>query len=246
MRYIGVVGLAIAAIVNMVVGTRMLVMAVKNRREPELLLAILMWLGGVFGLALLNIAQRVSTLPLGAKPALAVAGVGCQYAASLAQLRFAWKVFRPRQPWATTFYLAFVGTVVAGYVVDIVSGAYIGYAGEKMQSLHYVFGFSMRNLTAVALVVESFIFLGKLNKQLAIGLTTADLVRRVRLWVIAWSLIAVLYTIALIHRLATGQSPSATPLAIATMGLLAATSGVCFWFAFLGHHGKPAERGSSG
>jgi Na+-transporting methylmalonyl-CoA/oxaloacetate decarboxylase beta subunit len=230
---VGIIGLAIGAIVNMVVGTRMLTMAIKNRREPELMLAILMLVGGVFGLALLNIAQRVHVLPPEAKPLLASAGVGCQYVAALAQLRFAWVVFRPGQSWATAFYLTFTAAVVAGYVVDILSGSYIGYAGEPMRSLHFAYGLALRNVTAIILAVESYIFLGKLKRQLAIGLTSSHVVRSVRLWVLALSMVAVLYTIAFAYRLATGESASAAPAAIATMGLLAASAGVCFWLAFL-------------
>jgi hypothetical protein len=231
--HIGAIGLAAALLVNLVVGLRMAFLGLRTKQSPEILLAILMLLGGVLGLSILNIAQNVTAIPAPTRLVFAAVGLSAQYLAAMSQIAFLWRVFRFGQTPAMVFYSVYATGLVAAYLLDFVSGSWAAYGGGAMTNAGYVPGFALRTGAAILAALEGLRYLVMLRRQLRFALAEPAVVRRFTYYVISMVSMALVYSIGFVHRLLTGESASATPATGLAMGLLAATTAVTLGLAFL-------------
>ena len=127
-------GAAPSVLVSLVIGVRVMWLAQRTRGLPEFAMALGLMLMGGLGYPILILAQFGSFLPDDARVFLIVVHLVFHAIAMPAVAVFNWRVFRPREAWATAFVIAIVSAVLACFVGQSVDPGYRAMAlgGERV------------------------------------------------------------------------------------------------------------------
>lgn len=169
-------------LVGWVIGLRLLLLARRTRRVPELAIGLGIFLiGGVsYPLAVMSSSLRDTA------PALAVAFiVGSATSSHLgvtANCVFIWKVFRPAAGWARTLVILAVVATGIGFAGNLHLGLTGGVHTMSDKKGWTLFLMATAVLAFSWAAVESLLYHDKLRRRLALGMADPVVVNRFLLW----------------------------------------------------------------
>lgn len=234
MEFVRVFGVGVFLFTCFAVGGKMLLLARRTRRVPELALGLALFLSGGLGGILLFVGQsRAEEL---GDLALAVRGAGvlCLSTGAIALWCFTWRVFRPQAGWAAALFAVMCAAVVAGFLGEAITG---DFATRRFENSWSWLGLSARSLAYLWAGLESLRYHRVMRRRLRLELADPLIVNRFLLWGIgalaAWGI----YGVVLLN-IVSGTADAAdagvfhsTVPALVT-SLLGCTSGATMGLAF--------------
>lgn len=222
-------GIAVMILADAVVGTRLVWLASRTRRLPELGLGGSLLLLGAIGYPL-SIAARsggggspeADAAWLGA--ALGFQNLGC---AAMAVATLA--TFRPRVGWGRALTGLCALLLLGSWGVQLATG---DFANRPGASAAYWVGFAGRVLPFVWAAVESWRYHALLRRRLQVGLAEPAVTDRFRLWAISASGVVCAFAVFLVGILA-GLEVATSPWVLVPTSVVGCISGVTLWLAFL-------------
>lgn len=219
-------GLLVMIAADAVVGARLLILAARQRRLPELAFGATFVLLGVVGYPL-AISARSAAGGTGDGGLLAAA-LAAQNLGALAMYVATWQVFRPDAVWALRLVSMAGGVFLASLLGDSFQ------AGRPLLrdgGSWYYLGFAARALAFVWAAHEAFRYHGMMRRRLALGLGDPVVADRFRLWAVSATAVAVAFGAFLAGRLFAPDGVMAAPVLIAT-SLAGIVAGVTVLLAF--------------
>lgn len=223
------IGVALQMGVDAVVGLRLLALAARTRKLPELGFGLTFVLLGGVGFPLSVVARGELAPSPEAAGTLLVAGFAAQNAGCLALFAVTWRVFRPESRLAA----AAVALAAAAFVASLVGhGATVGFHGGVDESPWYYVGFAARGLAFAWAAFESGRYVRLLGRREALGLGNPVVRDRFRLWCLASCTIVATFLVVLAGRLTTGN-PVESPWVLGTTSVGGLVVAIALWLAFL-------------
>lgn len=226
---LGGVGFGAFLSVSLVLGVRLLLLARRTRKLPELAIGLNFLLAGAIGYALLLAAESLQLLPPPWDGRGSFAGVTAISLGAACVALFSRAVFRPASPLAGFALGALVAWLAFGvwgswalHVARAESGLghWLGRWGPNV-GLLVAFGWS---------ALEPLRFSGMMRKRLRIGMGDALVANRLLLWGVGNGAIAAVALVHLVLQLrGEHQLP---PSLVGVVSLLVLTTAVCEWLAF--------------
>jgi hypothetical protein len=210
------------------VGARLLALARRTRKLPELAFGAGFLLLGVLG-------QPVAVLgrsPLAGSPELAGAllavGLAAQSLGCLCLDAGTWQVFRPTSRRAA----AAVAGVAAIFVTSLVGhGLTVGFAGGADRGAFYWAGLLARGGSFAWCAVEALLYHRQMRRRLRLGLGDPVVANRFLLWAVASSGLVAAF-LAFVTAKLTGVNAATSPPFLATSFAVAVVCSVAMWLAF--------------
>lgn len=226
---LGPIGFGAFLIASLVLGVRLLLLARRTRKLPELAIGLNFLLAGAIGYALLVAAESLRLLPAPWDGRASFAGVtAISLGAALVGL-FSRAVFRPESRLAGVALAALCAWLVLGvwgsWVLHVLRdesglGGWLGRWGPNL-GLLAAYGWSAG---------EPLHFAVLMHRRLRIGMGDPLIESRMRLWGIGTAAIAAVAAVHLVAQLA-GHT-ELPPSLIGIVSLLVLTTALCEWLAF--------------
>ncbi len=233
MSPVGAVAVLLFMVASVVVGTRLLLLWIRTRRLPELLLATALWCTGFFGFALGVMAKKMVSMPPSARLLLQVLDLSGEYLGAAALLLFAWRVFRPKERWARGIAVAWGAASVGMLAWELSSGQYVRYMDSAPVSGPCVpLGLAVRGLAPAWMTVEALRYYSMLRRRQRLGLAEPLVVNRLGLWTLASAGTFVGYAVSVVHRAVYGTALEAHGWVVDSVAFLAFVSAVAISLAF--------------
>ncbi len=225
MRTLANIGFASFVIASFLVGLRLLAIAMRTGKTPELAIGAAFFAGGGCGYGLIVLAFAMRVFPHSMVPIVVLAGNAAASFGAIALAFGIWRIFRPADRWPLWMLAAVVvplalslgarlsdlATVPAGPVVfwGFIAGSGVSYAWSTYESLR---------------------FHAMMRRRTRIGLATESMARRFLLWGIAGCSAVGIHVCAAANRFIDADGiPPGLQLVQAIFGLAAA---IGIWFAF--------------
>jgi hypothetical protein len=224
------VGFGVFFLASLAIGVRLVALAARTRRQPELLIGI-----GILGIGPTAMGSMMAAAALaGAAPGVARALTALAFTAiatgSTAACIFNWRVFRPDAAWAR----AWVGATAVLYALAIATeGATTGFANPLRPGPG---GLCVSALCASNLLwgaAESLRYWALMRRRLRLGLADPLVTNRFLLWGIGIGAAAVGSMISLTVQLVTGDAMAELPALMLSNSLHGLTAAVLMWIAFV-------------
>jgi hypothetical protein len=215
---------------SLVVGGRLLVLAVRSGELPEFAVGVALLLMGGIGYPAGAIARGAPGIGALARVSLAASAMVCMVLGTAGIALFNWRVFRPDERWAARLVAGLGAALVASFIWQALTPGFIA-AGENR-------GPGLRTLEVLAGVslawaaLESTSYAVKLRRRLALGLADPVLADRVRLWSIA-IVSAQILNAASVAAAAVGTDIATWRYGGALIGPLGVVAALSMWLAFL-------------
>jgi len=217
------IGVLVMIVADAVVGIRLLGVAWRTRRLPELCFGLSFVCLGVLGYPLSIVARRAGQMELLAGALL------FQDLASLAMIVATWQPFRAADRWLRWVLAAACGLFAASLLGDsLTARAWLLRDG----GLWYEIGFWMRAGAFVWAAAESGRFFLAIRRRLALGLADPVLVDRFRLWTLSSGAISLAFLVFYLGRLWTDDVSTSLPV-LALTSLVGLVAGISVWLVFL-------------
>jgi hypothetical protein len=231
MRIVAIFGGGAFVLVSLVVGARMLLLALRTRGLPELVLGLCLFLMGGLGYPLTAVARQAAALDLGVRTAFMIVAHLCILAGAIALGVFNWRVFRPESRAARAGAIA-LGAALAGCFAwqGVTPGFAAGAVGKEGAAI-----VAINLLTAVAMLwaaAESALHLARLLRRSRLGLGDPLVTDRIRLWCFSMTGAAAIAVGSTALHFA-GLDPAASIPGALMIGPLGLASSVATWLAFL-------------
>jgi len=223
-RWLGA-GVVLQLVACAIVGLRLLALAARTRRAPELSLGCAFVLMGAVGYPLAIYARSGA-----AGEAAAVWlewALAAQNVAALAIYVMNWRTFHPERPEVA----AAVTLVALGFAASHLGAWWVGIERGADGGAFYYLGLALRAGAYVWAAFDSIGYYRLLRRRRALGLAEPVVLDRFRLWSIATVSISVGFAVFLTGRLVPGVT-AVSPWVLVPTSLVAATSGVAMWLAF--------------
>lgn len=214
-------------VVSLVVGIRLLRLAARTRRLPELAVGLALFLMGGFGWPLIVVAQQATALPDWARSGLALLSTILMSVGETSLALFTWRVFRPEAGWARALVLL----VGLGFASCIVGQAFVpGYPAIALEGAAPWLAFRILPIVCLGWTgLESAWHARGCLRRRRIGLADPVVANRFVLWAVC-TLTSALLTVATVIGGPTFQTSLAGIALLAPASLVAA---LALWFAFL-------------
>lgn len=179
---VGALSTLLLAAIGWLVGVRLLLLAKRTRRAPELCLGLGIFLIGGIAYPLAAASNIMGESAPNLAWLLAVASATASHIGVTANCIFNWKVFRPASRWPRLAVTAAVVATLIGFAGNLSAGLHGGITSMADKRGWTLF------LMAIALgafswaAVESFLYHDKLRRRLALGMADPVVVDRFRLW----------------------------------------------------------------
>jgi hypothetical protein len=193
-------GLGLFLVVSLVVGARLLVLARRTRRLPELLIGAGFVVGGALGYAPENLILHTDWVTPVWRPAVTIGSGAAIRLSALLMAVFTWRVFRPGEPWAAAFSAALALLLLAGWIAY--PGPW-GLAADAWQWRWSLFTSVVRSAAFGWSAVESLRAARAARRRAALGLADAVGAERLRLWGVAMTAVALMSSVPLGTRTVT-------------------------------------------
>jgi hypothetical protein len=172
-------GVGVFLVTCLAVGGKMLLLARRTHRVPEIALGLSLFLSGGLGGILLFIGQsRAEKL---GDFALGIRGTGllCLSMGAIALWCFTWRVFRPQARWAAVLFAVACAAVVSGFLGEAIAG---DFATDRFANVWSWVGLCGRSLAYLWAGLESLRYHRLMRRRLQLGLAEPLLVNRFLLW----------------------------------------------------------------
>lgn len=226
---LGLVGFGSFLTVSMVLGVRLLALARRTRKLPELAIGLNFLLAGAVGYALLLAAESLRLLPAPWDGRASFVGVtAISVGAGFIGL-FSRAVFRPASPLAGLALAALIGWLLLGvfgswvlHVLGVTSGLG-GWLGRWAPNLGLLLAYGWS-------AFEPLRFHGLMERRMRIGMGDALVANRLLLWGLGTGAVAAVTAIHLVAQLLGHDE--LPPSLIGVVSLLVLATAVCEWLAF--------------
>jgi hypothetical protein len=226
---LSLLSLGLLLVVTVVIGFRLVRLAGRTRRLPELLIGLALLCFAPLGYGLMFAARMPGLIPASQKTAFVITGLFGLTAGATALYAFVWQVFRPSAGWARSLcYACFVALIVstAGDVATRLIGRSDG------SGLWFWSNFVMRTLSLAWAGSESMRYWRMMCRRLALGLADPLTTSTFLLWGLgAWSAAAA-FAVAFVTRAVTGHHAMVIPEANAAVCVLAVIASATIFLAF--------------
>jgi len=210
----------------LVVGARVLRLALRTGQLPEWALGIVLFVSGGLGYPLLFVGS-LAFLPEALKGISFGGGLVALSVGSAALYLFNWRVFHPDSVWAR---LLFVGVLIVFFVSFLAEALTTGFAGER-NLIWYVLGTVTRAIPYGWAAVESLYHHARLRRALRFGLVDPMVVDRFRLWGLGAAAIFTSFTLVFVSGL-IGNPTSHPPELVAVVACLGIPAAIATALAF--------------
>ncbi len=226
------IGVLFQVAVCAAVGGRLLWLAARTRKIPELALGLAYVLLGVLGYPL-AIVVRSGALSEAASGPLLAAALAAQNLSIVGIYVMTWRTFHP----SSRLLGVAIGIVVLGFGVSLVGGGVGSLSGGALaRSLDeggfYYLGLALRSLGFFWAAGESVRYHALLRRRLVLGLADAVVVDRFRLWSIATVATSFGFVFFLFGKL-TIPGYATSPWVLSVTSAVGIISGVSLWLAFV-------------
>jgi hypothetical protein len=214
----------------LVLGARLLLMAVRTRELPELCIGAGLFLMGGVGYPLMMVARFHTGLDDPTRQAVAVAHLACSLTGNIAVCVFNWRVFRPDSAGAKGLTLAVAGSLLGLFLAQAISPGFLAFAkgaGGPWSHATYLSSFAYAWAGA-----ESTRYFLMMSKRAKLGLADPVITDRFRLWAIGTLSAVVISGVGIVFR-ALGLDFQGSAIGGLTIGSLGMVTAICFWLAFL-------------
>ena len=226
MKLVILVGYGWFILTCLVVGARVLRLALRTGQIPEWALGIVLFVSGGLGYSLLFMGS-LAFLPVELKELTFAAGLVALSVGSAALYLFTWRVFRPDRVWAFFVFAAALFLMISSFVIEALT---TGFAGER-SLLWYSVGTVTRAVPYGWVALESFHHFARLRRALRFGLADPMVVDRFRLWGLGAAAIFTSFTLVFVSGL-VGTPTSHPPALVALVACLGIPSAVAMALAF--------------
>lgn len=233
MRVLAILSLVAFAGTGTLVGARLLMLARRTRRFPELAVGLGLLLICALGHPFCAVGRLPALFgtPLG--DGLFVLGLALCTGGILLLYGFTWRVFRPAEGWARAAVIA-AAVLLLGLDAGVVLAS--GHAGTLPEILPLTRPYAVGIALCVGAAflwsgLESWAHAGRLRRRLALGLADPVVLDRFRLWGTA-SLAGATLCATLAGCLAAGMMVLHEPLPLAMTAGAGAVASACFLLAF--------------
>jgi hypothetical protein len=210
----------------LVVGARVLRLALRTRQLPEWAMGIVLFVSGGLGYSLLFI-RSLAFLPGELKELTFAAGLVALSVGSAALYLFTWRVFRPDSVWALLVFAGALFLMISSYVIELLT---TGFGGER-SLLWYSVGTVTRAIPYGWVAVESLHHHARLRRSLRFGLADPMVVDRFRLWGLGAAAIFANFALVYVSGL-IGDPTSHPPALVALLACLGIPAAIAMALAF--------------
>ncbi len=227
MQALSLTALAFFLLSSTVVGIRLLCLARRTRQTPELAIGLAFLLGGVLGYVPIVLASAEGLVAPAAAPAMLVLGILSLDLGAACLWWFSWRVFRSAGHLGRVVFAAALATLAVSLVGEAASGGFD--RATLSHSAWYWLGFGARTSAFAWCFVESFLYFGRMQRRVRVGLA-----REVDAHVFfLWSLTtAAVLSMFLLRAIAAGSQGTLPPLVVLAQAVLGLMAGALIWITF--------------
>lgn len=230
MQLFAAVGGAISVLVSWIVGLRLMLLARRTRRAPELLVGLGLFLLGGWWNPLVSVGRQATALPDGVRVALVFAGGVAAIGGMVSLALFTMRVFRPDAFWAKLLTGAITLALVVVFVAQSFGSGWLQFAHDESGLWKLATWIGVTDYCWAA--SESWRQYWMLSRRQRLGL--ADPVVTDRLWLWGLALVtAVIAAFVLAVCQSVGIEIGGTVVGLLTTVVVALVGSVCLWLAFL-------------
>lgn len=226
MKVVILIGYGWFILTCLVVGARVLRLALRTGQIPEWALGIVLFVSGGLGYSLLFVGS-LAFLPGELKGGTFAAGLVALCVGSAALYLFNWRVFRPNSVWAALLFAGALFVLISSFLVELLT---TGFAGER-DLIWYAVGTVTRAVPYGWAAAESLHHHARLRRSLRYGLADPMVVDRFRLWGLGAAAIFTSFTIVFVSGL-IGEPTSHPPELVAVVACLGIPSAIATALAF--------------
>lgn len=219
-----------SVLVSWFVGVRLMLLARRTRRFPELLLGLTLFLAGGCWSPLVAIGRQAPGLADPMRAALVATGAVCAVAGMSSLALFNWRVYRPRAAWAAALAGALVVLLVACFVVQGSGAGWVDYA--RTERGPWLLASWVGIVTYLWAASEAWRQYRMQVRRRALGLADPVVTDRMRLWALCMgAALAGATTLAICQLL--GVPVAGTVVGMTLTGVIASVAGACLLLAFV-------------
>jgi hypothetical protein len=215
---------------SLVVGARLLLLAIRTGELPEFAVGLALLVMGGVGYPAAAVARGAPDLGVLPRVSLSACAMACMVLGTVGIAVFNWRVFRPGRRWAAQLVLALGAALVASFTWQALTPGFVAAAenqGAGLRALEVLAGVSLAWAS-----IESTSYAAKLRRRVAVGLADPLLADRVRLWTVA-IVSAQLLNAASVAAAALGTDIATWRYGGALIGPLGLVAALSMWLAFL-------------
>jgi hypothetical protein len=222
-------GVLVMIAADVVVGVRLVRLAMRTHRVPELAIAVsLLFLGGI-GYPLAVAARNGAAATPEGTAALIAAALGFQDIGCAGMAVATVATFRPGVAWARGLAAAVCAVLLGSWLVELATHDFARPVGTSPQ---YFVGLGARVLPVVWSAAESWSYFARLRRRLRVGLGDAVVADRFRLWATSATATAFAFAVFLCGLLA-GVEVATSAWVLVPTSVAGVVAGVTLWLAFL-------------
>lgn len=230
----GLLGIVAFAFASLIVGFRIIQIAVRTRGLPETTLGGSLFIAGGFGTLMVISASLVPDLAPHTVYVLGQLSILANHLGYALLLVFVWRVFRPTQAWATALFAGCLTVLLAG-------GAGMSFAltpGEDIAGVGaysgpwFIGSMIARSVSYTWAASESFAYYLKLRRRIPLGLAEPETANRFLYWGISLAAVDGIWINMLTERFLPAELGYVTLSRLITtaLGLIIAAG---IWMAFV-------------
>lgn len=230
MAAVSLVGFGVFFVASLAIGVRLVALAGRTRRLPELLIGTAILCIGPTAMGSMMIARAIVASSPGASRALTAFGFAAIAFGATAASVFNWQVFRPERASAR----AWVFVTGALFTVAIASEAALTRFADPMRP--GAGGLLVSTVSAANLLWgsgEALLYWRVMRRRLRLGLADPLVANRFLLWGVGIGAAGVGSTVSLAAQLVTGRAMTDMPAIMLSNSLHGLTAAVLMWVAFL-------------
>jgi len=220
-------GIVVQILTCAAIGVRLLWLARRTRKLPELAFGVGFLALGAVGYPL-SIAARAGAASPEVAGHLLLAALIAQDVACYSVAIGTWRTFFPYITWLR----GVMASVAVGFVASLVGHALtVGFHGAHDGGAWYYVGFSLRFAAFVWAFVAAFDYASRIRLQVGLGMADPVVADRIRLWAITCACICVGFAIFLAGRI-TGVNVGESPPILVTTSLVSIAASATMGLAF--------------
>ena len=227
LQFLGI-GVLVMIVADGVVGARLLLLARRTRKLPELCFGLSFLSLGVLGYPL-SIVARKAAMAGAPLPALLPTALLFQDLAALAMFVATWQTFRPADHWPRHVAWVAIAVFAASLLGDsMMAGTWALRDGGPW----YELGFWARAGAFVWAAAEASRYYAGMRRRSKLGLADPVVTDRFRLWTLSSCSISAAFLIFYVGRLWAENVATSVPVLVAT-SIAGLVAGVTVWLAFV-------------
>jgi len=222
---LAIIGFGSFVTASFVVGLRLLAVALRTGKTPELATGSAFFAGGGCGYGLIVLAFGLRVVPVSMVPVVVLMGITAASVGAIALAFGTWRIFRPSDRWPLGVLAAVLGLLALSL------GGRVLHLSQFPASDFVFWSFTAGSCLSYGWTsYESLRFCAMLRRRMRIGLATASMTRRFLLWGIAGIAAVGIYLCAAANRF---LDPSTLhPALLLVQAVFGLTAAIGIWFAF--------------